>query len=500
MHPFLLDQPASAAAATPAAAAAAAAAAAHAEQENKMSGVVENDGGAVETKQNGAFSPAAAAAAAANANSLDIAALALTPRSEAAAKAARASSAQLAQPVAATATATAAAAAAAAAPAPLPPPRKVKLRIEARLRADHPAAASAPLRRDLERQLALLLRDRSWVYRDCPAVPLPAGASPELLAAVETCAVVDTELDEGGEAGGVAGGAPRCPPGTVLLFWQVELSVTCYAVSSEPAAVPPSLGDGDEAGGGAGNGAPPPYKELVLPHASLEGSLDALSLPRGAKARVLRRLGAALALGGAGVDPRLVPSGRLALLVGPPGTGKTSLCRAAAQRLAIRLCCGPGNPASRFPGGALLLEVSAPALFSKWFSESGRAVARLFERVAALANEERALVFVLIDEVESLAGSRTGGGGGGGSGSSSSSSGGDPGDAMRAVNALLTGAIGKSFLVFAPVRGCFSRSRSRVFFPLKKLKKMKKSKKTGLDALRDSAPGTCVLCTSNLGG
>ena len=71
---------------------------------------------------------------------------------------------------------------------------------------------------------------------------------------------------------------------------------------------------------------------------------------------------------------------------------------------------------------------------------------------------------------------------------------------MRAVNALLTGAIGKSFLVFAPVRGCFSRSRSRVFFPLKKLKKMKKSKKTGLDALRDSAPGTCVLCTSNLGG
>ena len=73
------------------------------------------------------------------------------------------------------------------------------------------------------------------------------------------------------------------------------------------------------------------------------------------------------------------------------------------------------------------------------------------------------MVFVLIDEVESLAGSRTGGGGssssspspgGGGSG------GGDPGDAMRAVNALLT----------------------------------------GLDGLRDGAPGTCVLCTSNLGG
>jgi len=100
----------------------------------------------------------------------------------------------------------------------------------------------------------------------------------------------------------------------------------------------------------------------------------------------------------------------------------------------------------------VLLSVSSPALFSKWFSESGRAVARLFDRVSALANEEQALVFVLVDEIESLAGQkRTSGGEGGG---------GDPGDAMRAVNALLT----------------------------------------GLDALRDSAPGSCVLCTSNLAG
>ena len=424
MHPFLLEQPAFPPAATPAAT----------EQENEMR-VSEKDG-AEKAAAAVAVVAANAAAEKANASSLDIAALALTPRSEAAAAArvaaalaqARLASARLAP-----------AANANAAPPPLPPPpRKVKLRIEARLRASHPAAACPQLRRDLELQLSSLLRDRSWVYRDQPAVNL-SGASADLLSAVEACKVVDTELEA------------ACLPGTVLLFWQVELCVVCYAVSSEPPAVPPSLEDDGEQGGNGGGGAPP-YKESVLPHASFEGSLDALALPPGAKTRVLRRLGSALALGGAGVDPRLVPSGRLALLLGPPGTGKTTLCRAVAQRLAIRLCCsadgGPGSGPSRFPGGALLLEVSAPALFSKWFSESGRAVARLFERVASLANDEQALVFVLIDEVESLAGSRTSGS----SSSSSCSSGGDPGDAMRAVNALLTGAalfgIIRSFLPF----------------------------------------------------
>jgi hypothetical protein len=170
----------------------------------------------------------------------------------------------------------------------------------------------------------------------------------------------------------------------------------------------------------------------------------------------------------------------------------------------VRLCFSGDNggggsaPASnstssRFPGGALLLEVSAPALFSKWFSESGRAVARLFERVASLASDEQALVFVLIDEVESLAGSRVS------SSSSSASSGGDPGDAMRAVNALLTGARSesfRSFRVFFLSRGFLFLSRRNFF---KKNGKIETSK-TGLDALRDSAPGTCVFCTSNLGG
>ncbi len=101
---------------------------------------------------------------------------------------------------------------------------------------------------------------------------------------------------------------------------------------------------------------------------------------------------------------------------GPPGTGKTSLCRALAQKLAIRWSdCYP----------SYLVEVRADAVFSKFFAESARNVGSLFRAVASLA-ETANHVFVLLDEVESLAGSRT------------SSDDGQPADALRAVNALLT--------------------------------------------------------------
>lgn len=96
------------------------------------------------------------------------------------------------------------------------------------------------------------------------------------------------------------------------------------------------------------------------------------------------------------------------------------MCRALAQKLAIRL-------GDRFRS-ASLLDIHSHSLFSKWFSTSGKLIHRLFDLIKDMAEDEPdKLVCVLIDEIESLASSR-----------SDISSSGEPTDAIRAVNSLLT--------------------------------------------------------------
>ncbi|TNY17990.1 thyroid receptor-interacting protein 13 [Rhodotorula diobovata] len=163
----------------------------------------------------------------------------------------------------------------------------------------------------------------------------------------------------------------------------------------------------------------PAASVLELPSLSLEGVWDTLIYDGDVKGKLLNYIYSTMLFSDALVDFNIVTWNRVVLLHGPPGTGKTSLCRALAQKLAIRL-------SDRYASGKLI-EINSHSLFSKWFSESGKLVQRLFAQVTDMVDDESSFVVVLIDEVESLTAARAG-----------AMSGKEPSDALRVVNALLT--------------------------------------------------------------
>jgi len=121
------------------------------------------------------------------------------------------------------------------------------------------------------------------------------------------------------------------------------------------------------------------------------------------------------------VNKKLISVNNLILLHGPPGTGKTSLCKAVAQKASTRLI-----ESENFTS-AVLMEINSHSLFSKWFSESGKLVQKMFEAIKLQMEDPNKFVVVLIDEVESLTYARK-----------NASTGLECSDAIRAVNALLT--------------------------------------------------------------
>lgn len=90
------------------------------------------------------------------------------------------------------------------------------------------------------------------------------------------------------------------------------------------------------------------------------------------------------------VSTTIISLNRVLLLHGPPGTGKTSICRALAQKLAIRYFSEYRHIA--------LIEINSHSLFSKWFSESGKLVMKLFDYIHDLLSNEDTLLFILIGE------------------------------------------------------------------------------------------------------
>ncbi|CAG8649919.1 25219_t:CDS:10 [Dentiscutata erythropus] len=152
-----------------------------------------------------------------------------------------------------------------------------------------------------------------------------------------------------------------------------------------------------------------------LPARALDGLWDNLIFDENIKTRLLDYVYTTILFSDRNVNSNIISWNRIILLHGPPGTGKTTLCRAFAQKLSIRL-------AERYSHGKLF-EINSHSLFSKWFSESGKLVQKLFQQIYDLIDDDDAFVY----EVESLAATRR-----------SALSGAEPLDAVRVVNALLT--------------------------------------------------------------
>jgi SpoVK/Ycf46/Vps4 family AAA+-type ATPase len=96
------------------------------------------------------------------------------------------------------------------------------------------------------------------------------------------------------------------------------------------------------------------------------------------------------------VDRSVIPLHGVIMLVGPPGTGKTSLARGLAHRVA-----------ETFPRtGFRLLEVEPHTLTSSAMGKTQRAVSDLFSQAIAEAASGGPTI-VLLDEVETLAADRS---------------------------------------------------------------------------------------------
>jgi len=156
---------------------------------------------------------------------------------------------------------------------------------------------------------------------------------------------------------------------------------------------------------------------VLLPDPRYAGHWDAIIVDPDVKARLLNHALLALRLRADGIDFTAIAMHGLIALIGPPGTGKTTLARGAANSLAAVV---PGKQCR-------LIEVRPHGLMSAEHGQSQQAVEELLvEHIPSLARDELPTI-VLLDEIESMAVAR-----------SAASLSANPVDVHRATDAVLT--------------------------------------------------------------
>jgi SpoVK/Ycf46/Vps4 family AAA+-type ATPase len=136
-------------------------------------------------------------------------------------------------------------------------------------------------------------------------------------------------------------------------------------------------------------------RSRALPDAALGALWESIILDDDIKRRLLSQAVLNFTMRGK-VDRSVIPLHGVILLVGPPGTGKTSLARGLAHRTA-----------ESFAGGKFrLLEVEPHTLTSSAMGKTQRAVSDLFSQAIAEAAATGPTI-VLLDEVETLAADRS---------------------------------------------------------------------------------------------